>query len=103
MPFVETSRGKFYVEDWGGQGPVVCLLHGLTCDHSDWDEIAPRLVEAGFQVLGPDMKGQRPSATRPKAEGYATQRASGTRPKGWQCGAVSCSPQRLKPSGVLRV
>jgi len=57
MPYAQTSRGKFYVEDWGGHGPVVCLLHGLTSQHTDWNEIAPRLVKEGFQVIAPDMRG----------------------------------------------
>lgn len=57
MPFVETTRGRFYVDDWGGPGPVVCLLHGLTSQHGDWNETAPKLVSAGFHVIGPDMKG----------------------------------------------
>jgi esterase len=71
MPYVNTDRGKFYVEDWGGQGPVVCLLHGLTCQHNDWDEMAPKLVEAGFHVLGPDMKGHGRS-DRPET-GYSPE------------------------------
>ncbi len=57
MPYISTERGKFYVEDWGGQGPVVCLLHGLTCKHTDWNETAAKLMEAGYRVVAPDMKG----------------------------------------------
>jgi pimeloyl-ACP methyl ester carboxylesterase len=57
MPFVNTYRGKFYVEDWGGLGSVVCLLHGLTSQNADWNEIAPKLVEAGFHVIGHYMRG----------------------------------------------
>jgi len=71
MPYVETPRGKFYVEDWGGQGPVVCLLHGLTSQHADWNEIAPMLVKEGFHVIGPDMRGHGKS-DKPKT-GYSPE------------------------------
>lgn len=69
MPFINTNLGKFYVEDWGGSGPIVCLLHGLTSQHSDWNETAHKLVEAGFHVIGPDMKGHGKS-DKPKT-GYS--------------------------------
>lgn len=41
----------------GGQGPVVVLLHGHPRTHTAWHEVAPRLVEAGFTVVCPDLRG----------------------------------------------
>ena len=41
----------------GGQGPVVVLLHGHPRTHTTWHRVAPKLVEAGFTVVCPDLRG----------------------------------------------
>ena len=40
-----------------GTGPPVLLLHGHPQTHVVWRKVAPRLVEAGFQVIAPDLRG----------------------------------------------
>jgi len=40
-----------------GEGPFVVLLHGWPLDRSIWREVAPRVAEAGFRVLVPDLPG----------------------------------------------
>jgi pimeloyl-ACP methyl ester carboxylesterase len=35
---------------------TVVLLHGLALDHTSWDGVAPRLIEAGYRVLRPDLR-----------------------------------------------
>ena len=40
-----------------GTGPAVLLLHGHPQTHVVWRKIAPRLVEAGYQVITPDLRG----------------------------------------------
>ena len=41
----------------GGDGPPVLLVHGHPRTGSTWHRVAPRLVEAGFTVVCPDMRG----------------------------------------------
>lgn len=40
-----------------GQGPVVVLLHGFPETHRSWDLQVPALVNAGFRVITPDLRG----------------------------------------------
>lgn len=41
----------------GGRGPAVVLLHGHPRTHTTWYRVAPQLVEAGFSVVCPDLRG----------------------------------------------
>jgi haloacetate dehalogenase len=41
----------------GGSGPPVVLIHGHPRTHTTWYDVAPRLVEAGFSVVCPDLRG----------------------------------------------
>lgn len=38
-------------------GPPILLLHGHPQTHVVWRKVAPRLVEAGYQVIAPDLRG----------------------------------------------
>jgi haloacetate dehalogenase len=40
-----------------GQGPPVLLVHGHPRTGATWHRVAPRLVERGFTVVCPDMRG----------------------------------------------
>ena len=40
-----------------GSGPPVLLIHGHPRTGSTWHRVAPKLVEAGFTVVCPDMRG----------------------------------------------
>jgi haloacetate dehalogenase len=40
-----------------GQGPPVLLIHGHPRTGATWHRVAPRLVELGFTVVCPDMRG----------------------------------------------
>ena len=40
-----------------GRGEPILLLHGFPQNRAMWAEIAPRLVEAGFCVVAPDLRG----------------------------------------------
>ena len=40
-----------------GEGPPVLLVHGHPRTGATWHRVAPRLVEAGFNVVCPDMRG----------------------------------------------
>jgi pimeloyl-ACP methyl ester carboxylesterase len=52
----------FDVDDSGGDGPVVVLLHGFPENRSCWWAVTPRLVAAGLRVLAPDQRGYSPRA-----------------------------------------
>jgi pimeloyl-ACP methyl ester carboxylesterase len=43
--------------DVAGDGPPVVLLHGWPGDRTDYRRLAPMLVEAGRQVVVPDLRG----------------------------------------------
>jgi pimeloyl-ACP methyl ester carboxylesterase len=40
-----------------GEGPTILLLHGWPDTSALWDEVALQLVEAGFRVAVPDLRG----------------------------------------------
>jgi haloacetate dehalogenase len=41
----------------GGSGPPVLLIHGHPRTGATWHRVAPSLVDAGFSVVCPDMRG----------------------------------------------
>ncbi len=41
----------------GGEGPPVLLVHGHPRTSATWHRVAPRLVEQGFTVVCPDLRG----------------------------------------------
>ena len=40
-----------------GTGAPILLLHGHPQTHVVWRKVAPRLVDAGYQVIAPDLRG----------------------------------------------
>jgi pimeloyl-ACP methyl ester carboxylesterase len=53
-----------------GQGPLVVLLHGFPDTPHTWDDLRPRLVEAGYRTVAPFSRGYAPS-TIPASDDYA--------------------------------
>lgn len=51
-----------------GSGPRIVLLHGVGLDRTVWDLVAPRLVDAGFEVVAPDLRGHGVSPRIPSGE-----------------------------------
>ena len=52
-----------------GSGPrTAILIHGFSDDHKTWWRVAPALVERGFRVLAPDLRGHGLS---PHADDYS--------------------------------
>lgn len=48
---------------WGpAEGPLALCLHGFPDTAYGWRNLAPRLVEAGYRVVAPFMRGYAPSA-----------------------------------------
>jgi haloacetate dehalogenase len=54
---VEVGEGISIACVTAGNGPPVLLLHGYPQTHAMWAGIAPRIVEAGYSVVCPDLRG----------------------------------------------
>ena len=77
--FVETPTLTIAYEDVGDrQGFPAVLLHGFPDDVRAWDDVATPLVEAGYRVLAPYLRGYGPTRFRdPRAPRMAEQAAIG--------------------------
>lgn len=63
---------SFDVRDTGsGTAGTAVLLHGFPQDSSTWDEVTPRLAQAGLRVLAPDQRGYSPGARPEERSAYA--------------------------------
>jgi epoxide hydrolase 4 len=60
-----------YVE--AGEGPLVLLLHGFPQFWYQWRHQIPALVEAGFRVVAPDMRGYNLSDKPPGVKAYRVE------------------------------
>jgi len=60
-----------YVE--AGEGPLVLLLHGFPQFWYQWRHQVPALVEAGFRVVAPDMRGYNLSDKPPGVRAYRVE------------------------------
>jgi len=55
----------------GGDGPPVLLLHGHPRTGATWHKVAPPLVDAGFTVVCPDLRGYGRSVGPPPAPDHS--------------------------------
>lgn len=53
---IATNEATIHVRH-GGDGPPVLLLHGHPRTGATWHSVAPRLVDAGYSVICPDLRG----------------------------------------------
>jgi pimeloyl-ACP methyl ester carboxylesterase len=60
-----------------GEGPAVLLLHGFPDSSYVWRKQVPALVEAGFRVLAPDLRGFGDSDRPEAVEDYRITRSLG--------------------------
>jgi pimeloyl-ACP methyl ester carboxylesterase len=51
-----------HTTEWGTGDRVVILVHGMIGSTEDWWEVAPRLAERGYRVVGVDLPGHGCSA-----------------------------------------
>ena len=63
---------SFDVDDSGGDGPIVVLLHGFPENRGSWHAVTPTLVKAGCRVLAPDQRGYSPAARPLKSFWYCS-------------------------------
>jgi haloacetate dehalogenase len=53
---IDAGEASIHVRH-GGAGPPVLLLHGHPRTSATWHRVAPRLVQRGFTVVCPDLRG----------------------------------------------
>lgn len=62
MEFVNTSKLRVGYEQWNPQGTrTIVLLHGWPDSPRCWQQVAPRLAQAGWRVLAPALRGFAPT------------------------------------------
>src|SRR5687768_17642386 len=64
-----------YVE--AGEGPLVILLHGFPEFWYSWRHQIPALVDAGFRVVAPDLRGYGRSDKPRGAKAYTVEALAG--------------------------
>jgi epoxide hydrolase 4 len=55
--YVAAGESRFFVRALGHGDDLAILLHGWPEDGSSWRRVAPLLVDAGYRVVAPDLKG----------------------------------------------
>jgi pimeloyl-ACP methyl ester carboxylesterase len=61
---IATPRGRFSALAWGRpSAPLVLALHGFPDEASTFDRLAPSLVQRGFRVVAPYLRGFAPSTS----------------------------------------
>jgi pimeloyl-ACP methyl ester carboxylesterase len=56
MKYSAPTDGFRLAYERSGSGSSVVLLHGWPGDHTDWDQLVPRLTDVA-DVLAPDLRG----------------------------------------------
>ncbi|MFB8189377.1 alpha/beta fold hydrolase [Microbacterium sp. NPDC055988] len=65
---ITTDAAEIFVRH-GGSGPPVVLLHGHPRTSATWHRVAPLLVDRGFHVICPDLRGYgRSRGPKPTAD-----------------------------------
>ncbi len=63
-----------FVRDSGGDtAPAAILLHGFPDSSVVWDKVAPLLVNAGFRIIAPDLRGFGETDMAPSVAEYDIQ------------------------------
>lgn len=64
LDFVDVGEVRLRIR-YGGNGPVVLLVHGHPRTHTTWWGVAASLVAAGYSVVCPDLRGYGESSVPP--------------------------------------
>jgi non-heme chloroperoxidase len=57
VPRIETNGVELHVEDSGGDGRPVVLIHGWPLSGASWSQQVPALTEAGYRAITYDRRG----------------------------------------------
>ncbi len=68
MSYVAIDDADIWVEDSGGAGPVMVLLHGAAGSSECWVAQTPAFVAAGYRVIAYDLRGFGKTRPRPGLE-----------------------------------
>jgi pimeloyl-ACP methyl ester carboxylesterase len=69
MTNIELGDLTFAVQD-DGHGPAVLLLHGFPDSHALWRHQVPALIDAGYRVIAPDLRGFGESSKPAEVDKY---------------------------------
>ncbi len=75
MTYVDIGEVQLWVEDTGGGGPAIVLLHAAAGSSACWTEQRPMFEAAGYRVIAFDMRGF--GRTKPVAGKEATGSVAG--------------------------
>lgn len=67
---IQSINGLSFPYVDAGEGPVVLLLHGFPDSRHLWRYQIPALVEAGYRVIAPDLRGYGDAPKPEKVEDY---------------------------------
>jgi haloacetate dehalogenase len=67
---LQTDTGLHIHGAAAGRGPALLLLHGHPQTHCTWDQVAPRLVRAGYCVVATDLRGYGDSSRPPGGDDH---------------------------------
>lgn len=56
-----------HYREWGSGSNVILMLHGWPADSTHYSEVAPKLAQAGWRVIVPDMPGWGETSEPPQA------------------------------------
>ena len=87
-----------------GEGPDVLLVHGFPDSNSVWRHQIPVLVNAGFRVIAPDLRGFGETTAPRKKNDYKINRArrgSDEDPRRARC--TDRAPRRARLGGRRRL
>jgi pimeloyl-ACP methyl ester carboxylesterase len=71
---VPVPGGDLFVACWGGTGPPVLAVHGITASHAAWQWVADELAGA-VTLFAPDLRGRGASGGLPGPFGMAAHAA----------------------------
>lgn len=57
MPTIAIQGQHVHYREWGSGSRVLLMLHGWPAQSSDYAELAPKLAQAGWRVIVPDLPG----------------------------------------------
>lgn len=60
----DAGTGRLYFRQWGGQGPVLVLIHGIPTNSFIWHAVGPVLGQT-CRVIAPDLMGYGQSLAAP--------------------------------------
>ncbi|MGC1269497.1 MAG: alpha/beta hydrolase [Croceibacterium sp.] len=63
------GRLELFARDYGGDGPPLLLMHGLTRNSADFEPLVPHLVDA-YRLVVPDQRGRGLSPNDPDPANY---------------------------------